>query len=70
MIMTGTHDNLLDICFFTNLQVRQFTYGKPFGTYKVGSRSRKVRVCEAKTFFKVVLDGYRRCPDSHDLSEC
>ncbi len=20
--------------------------------------------------FKVVLEGYRRCPDSHDLSEC
>ncbi len=21
-------------------------------------------------YFKVVLEGYRRCPDSHDLSEC
>ncbi len=20
--------------------------------------------------FKVVLEGYRRCPDNHDLSEC
>ena len=23
-----------------------------------------------RTFIKVVLEGYRRCPDSHDLSEC